>query len=157
MADLVITKGEDGQLAGLDEKGERAWRKWLATIKALATGDTLTFSYRLPRSPGFHKRHFKILAAVFNQQDQFDDPDNLRKWLEVGAGFCDLVPGPHGKPVAMPRSIAWDRLEQAEFEWHHTQVMQFLRSTRATHFLWPQLDDLAADTLVNNVLAHFGE
>lgn len=157
MSELIVTRNEDGQLGGLHAKGERAYQRFIRAMRELAVGETLKLSYSLPRSPGYHKRHFKILAEVFGQQEQFADPDDFRKWLEVGAGFCTFAPGPHGQMVAIPKSIAWDRLEQAEFEEHHGKVMAFMRSTRCTRFLWPTLDDLKADEFINNVLARFGE
>lgn len=156
MSDVVLVRGEDGKLQGLGDKGGRAYAKFQQKVRALEIGETLKFSYWLPRSPAFHRRHFAILGAVFGQQEQFADPEKLRMWLQVGADFCDLVPGPKGKPVAMPRSIAWENLDDAEFAEHHADVIGFLRSTHCTRFLWPQWSDLDADTFINNVLMEFG-
>ena len=157
MSDLIVTKGEDGKLAGLGAKDQRAYSRFLRAVTEMQPGDTLRFGFWIPRAPGPHKAHFKLLHMLFEQQEQFDDADEFRKWLEVGAGFCNFVPGPGGRMVALPRSIAWDKLEEAEFEEHHRKVVKFMRSTACTRFLWPSMSDIDADTFINNILAQFGE
>lgn len=157
MAELVVTKGEDGRLAGMGEKGERAFRRFVRATQELQPGETLKLAFKIPRAPGPHKHHFKLLHAIFDQQDQYIDFDRFREWVQIGAGFCDIVPGPKGKPVAHARSINWESLEEADFEQHHRDVVAFLRSTHCTRYLWPQMTDLQADTLMNNLLAVYGE
>lgn len=153
MSTVIVTKGQDGKLQGLGDAGQRAYTRFLGRVKDLEPGETMRFSFWLPRSPGFHRRHFLILAAVFQQQDQFQDPEKLREWLQVGAGFCDILPGPKGNPVAISRSIAWENLDDADFAEHHAAVVAFMRSIHCTRFLWPHLADLKADELINGVLA----
>ena len=156
MSDVVIEKGGDGKLRGLGDKGGRAYARFLSQVRGMAVGDTMRFAFWVPRSLGFHRRHFKIIAKVFENQDQFQDIEKFREWLQVGAGFCDIYPGPKGKPVAIARSIAWERLEEADFEEHHREVIRFMRSAHCTRFLWPQMSDINADTFINNVLGEFG-
>lgn len=155
MAEVVVVRGNDGKLAGLGEKGERAWAKFSAAVKKMEIGETLKFSWWAPRSPGFHARHFVILAAVFDAQDQFLDAEKFRMWAQVGAGFCDILPGPKGRAVAIPQSIAWDKLDDVEFAEHHAAVIAFLRSAHATRFLWPAMTDLQGDDMMETLLREF--
>jgi hypothetical protein len=155
VADCVVVKGEDGKLQGLGDKGGRQFARFQSAVRKMEPGETMRFSFKLPRSPGFHRRHFAILNRVFEQQEQFDNDEKFREWLQVGAGFCDLLPGPKGKPVAVSRSIAWEALDDADFAEHHADVMSFLRSVHCTRFLWPQWSDVEADTFINNVLQEF--
>ncbi|HOW46117.1 MAG TPA: DUF1367 family protein [Rubrivivax sp.] len=156
MANVVVHKGGDGKLAGFGEAGARAWARFQQMLSRLQVGETLEFQWREPRSPGFHRRHFALLNCIYEQQDQFTDAEAFRMWCHVGAGFCSLVPGPKGKPVAIPDSIAWSKLDETEFQEHHLAVVRFLRSTHATRFLWPTLSDLQADEMINNLLLEFG-
>ena len=156
MAEIVVTKADDGKLHGVTDADERRLARFRGHVDGMAPGDTAKFSFKIPRSPGFHRRHFKILSEVFKAQEQFQDAEKMREWLEVGAGFADIVPGPKGKPVAMARSIAWDVLDDADFAEHHAAVIGFLRSTYCTRFLWPQMSDLDADTFINGLLMEFG-
>lgn len=155
MADVVLVKGEDGKLAGLTDADERKYAKFRSTTTGLEVGDTLRFSFKLARSPQFHKRHFAILGALFKCQEQFVDFEKFREWTQVGAGFCDIYPGPKGRPVAVSRSIAWENLDDADFAEHHRAVIEFVRSVHFTRFLWPQMSDLEADTFINAVLQEF--
>lgn len=155
MSDVVIFKAEDGKLQGLGEKGSKAWAKFQKAVRELEVGETLKFSWWAPRSPGLHRRHFAMLAQVFDSQEQFVDPEHFRMWVQVGAGFCDIVPGAKGKPVAIPKSIAWAKLDDVEFADHHAKVVEFLRSRHALRFLWPHIDDANADQMIDALLNDF--
>lgn len=155
MPDVVIFKDEFGKLAGHGEKGGRAFARFQSAVRNMAVGETMAFSFKLPRSANFHRRHFAVLNQVFEHQDQFVDEESFRKWIQVGAGFCDLLPGPKGKPVAIPKSIAWDQLDEVEFAEHHAAVVGFLRSTHATRFLWPDLNDMMGDEMIDSLLREF--
>ncbi len=156
MADLVLTKAEDGKLHGLTDADERRYAKFIATVREMEPGHTVRFTFKLPRSPQFHRLHFAILAALFKCQDQFTDAEKFREWTQVGAGFCDIVPGPKGKPVAVSKSIAWDALEEADFAEHHAAVIGFVRSVYFSRFLWPHLDDAKGSEMVEAILQEFG-
>lgn len=155
MADLVILKGDDGKLTGFGEKGRRAWAKWQSIVRAMVIGETLAFSYRVPRSPKFHRLFFAMLGHLLDSQEQFDDVDQLRAWLTVGAGYCDFVPGPKGRMVALPKSIAWHAMDDAEFRELVIAVWAFLRTEHAQRFLWAHLSPEQASETVEQVLVGF--
>lgn len=140
MSDLVIFKDESGKLAGMGEKGRRAWDKFRKLVEGLAVGETLKFSYCLPRSPKHHRYLFKKLTGLFERQELFADFDRLLDWLKVGAGHCDLLPGPAGIPVAIPLSINWEKLEEQGFIEFHRALNDFLWRLDAQASLWPHLD-----------------
>lgn len=140
MTAIVITKNNQGKLEGIDEKGQRAYAKWRRLVTDLEPGQTLTFSYRMPRSPAHHRLFFAKLGSLLDRTETFDDLDKLRYWLVMGAGYFDLVPGFDGKPNAIPRSLDFTQMDEAEFAELHHQVNTFLWTTRAQETLWPHLD-----------------
>lgn len=140
MSSIVITKNNQGKLEGIDEKGQRAYAKWRRLVTDLEPGQTLTFSYRMPRSPAHHRLFFAKLGSLLDRTETFDDLDKLRYWLVMGAGYFDLVPGFDGKPNAIPRSLDFTQMDEAEFAELHHQVNTFLWTTRAQETLWPHLD-----------------
>ena len=105
MPELIVYRDEQGKLQGHGEKGRRAWDKFRRVVGGLEVGETMGFSYRLPRSPQHHRFFFARLTDLFERQERFDDEDRLLEWLKVGAGYVDLMPGSNGSPVAIPRSI----------------------------------------------------
>ncbi len=155
MAQITLTKGQDGRLTGITDADTRRWGRFLAAVKGLAYGDTVQAEFKLPRSPGFHKRHFVILAALFDAQEQFQDADKFRQWVQIGAGFCDILPGPKGVPCAVSKSIAWENLEDADFAEHHADVMRFVREPAFCRFLWGHLSDQAQGEMVEAILSEF--
>jgi hypothetical protein len=155
MSSVVVVKGEDEKLHGFGQKGERAWRKFRSRVDALVVGETLQFEWHEPRSGPHHRLFFAQLAALFDRQEQFEDMDMLRAWLTVGAGYCDFAPGPRGKMVALPRSIAFHKLDEVEFSELHRGVNDFLRSAHAQRFLWPDIDDKRAAQTIEELLLEF--
>ncbi|MFH1011210.1 MAG: hypothetical protein V1784_08250 [bacterium] len=155
MPKVQITKDERGKLVGFGEKGERAYKRFLAAVKNLEYGEMLAFAYKIPRAPKFHRLHFVMLAALFEAQDQFADEYQFRKWSEVGAGHCDFVPGPTGRMVALAKSIDYESLDDVEFSEMHEAVKGFFRTTHATRFLWPHLSDAEGAEMVRVILDQF--
>ena len=155
MPTVTLTVDQSGKLHGVTERDEKGYLKFRARLVDMTPEDSLLFTWKEPRSGPYHKRHFAMIGALFNAQEQFDDQDQFRKWLEVGAGYADMVPGPKGKMCAMPRSIAYDKLDQAEFEPIHEAVFRFARTAHATRFLWPHLTDLQQMEMVQAILGEF--
>ena len=150
MSDVVVYKAEDGKLAGMSEKGQRALAKFDKLIAELAYGDTLHFSYRLPRCPVHHRGFFWALRNLFDRQEQFSDPERLLEWLKVGAGHVDLMPGRDGIPVAIPKSINWQTLGEQEFIEFSRAMNDFLWTPHAQQFLWPHLDNAGRDKMISD-------
>ena len=139
MSELVIFKGADGKLDGWGEKGRRAWAKWRKIVGELEVGETLQFTYKLPRSPRHHRFFFARLAELFAMQERFDSEERFLDWLKVGSGHADLMPGRDGVPCAVPRSISWASLEEQGFIEFTRAMNDFLWTPYAQEFLWPHL------------------
>lgn len=157
MTTITVTKDETGKLIGLGEKSARAYAKFRKQMLALVPGEIFTLKTWFPRNPKLHGLHFAMLAQIFDAQEQFADPEDLRMWLQVGAGHCQFVPGPTGKMVAIPLSIAFDKMDDVDFQAHHEAVKRFLRTLHCTRFLWPAIDDQAAGDAMQDILGAFGE
>lgn len=137
----MIFKGADGKLEGWGEKGRRAFQKFRKIIAGLEVGETVQFSYRLPRSPRHHRFFFARLAELFERQERFKEVEHMLDWLKVGAGHVDLLPGQDGVPCAIPRSIAWHNLDEQGFIEFTRAMNDFLWTPYAQAALWPHLDE----------------
>lgn len=140
MSDLVIFKNEQGKLEGFGEIGRRAWQKFRKVLAGMEPGETMGFSYKLPRSPQHHRFVFARLAALLERQSTFEDLEHLLVFLKVGAGFVDFMPGMDGQLVAVPKSIAWTSLDEQEFIEAKRRIWDFLWTDAAQRALWPNLD-----------------
>lgn len=157
MSAVVVTKGQDGKLQGHGERGQKAYAKFRRRVEEMQPGDTLHFQWHEPRSPKHHGLFFAKLDALLDRQEQFDTDDKLRAWLTVGAGYCDFVPGPTGRMVALPQSIAWHRLDEADFADLHAKVDAFLWTEHARRFLWPHLSEQQTYDMVDQFLTEFSK
>jgi hypothetical protein len=157
VSDLVLAKAADGHLEGLDDADRRAYARFQAALRNMAVGDTMRFSFFLPRSQKHHRLFFQKLTQMFEMQEQFDNKDRLRAWMTVGAGYCDLTPGPHGTAVAIPQSIKWESMDEADFSDLHSRVDAFMWSPRARRFLWPHLDDAKTYEMIDAWRLSFGD
>jgi hypothetical protein len=82
---------------------------------------------------------FARLQALFDRQESFADLEHLLVFLKVGAGFVEFLPGPNGQLVAVPKSIAWEKLDEKEFTEVRERIWNFLWTKPAQQALWPHL------------------
>lgn len=157
MTTITVVRGESGELRGFTEKDRRAWAKYQKRVDRLQPGELMWFSTWFERSGPYHRRHMAMLGTLYDAQEQFGDFDDFRKWTQVGAGYCDFVPGPNGRMVALPRSIAYHKIDQAEIEDLHLKTKDFLRTARALEYLWGHLDENQRGEMIETLLAGFDE
>lgn len=155
MTQITVTRNSQGKITGLGEKDKRAFARLSRRLADLEPGECLMLDVWFDRNPKLHRYHFVALSAVYDAQEQFGDPDDFRLYVQVGAGWCYYVPGPGGKMCAIPKSISYSAIDDAEFEEHHQKCLAFLRSQRCTRFLWPAMSDQAAGELVHELLERF--
>ena len=150
MTSMVIYRAEDGKLAGFGERGRRAWLKFVKKVAELEIGETLSFSYVLPRSPVHHSFVFLQMTGLFERQEQFSDIERFLDFLKIGAGFVDYYPGQNGVFVALPKSIAWHKCCEQDFIEFHKSVSDFLWAPYAQAVLWPHLNDAQRYDCIDN-------
>lgn len=145
-----------GVIDGFNRDDKKAWRRIWKRIKDMEAGEMLVIDIRMPRSGPFHRRHMKIEQSVFDAQERFQDFEQFRYWLKVGAGWVTWAAGPKGGVVPIPKSISYANADQEEFSRYHEAVVEFLRGPHAAKFLWRHLGDTSAD-MMETILGEFGE
>lgn len=75
------------------------------------------------RNPGNHKRIFAFFRQTFDMQDDFDNPEQWRKYMQMKAGHYELVVAPNGNEMYWPLSIDWDKLDEIEFKKLFTEIV----------------------------------
>lgn len=152
MTTINVVRNDEGKLVGLSTADKKAYGRFKKKLDKLEMGEYVQLEYWFDRNPRLHKLHFALIGVLFDAQEQFADPDPLRKWLYVGAGHCDFLPGPHGKMVAIPKSVNWKSIDDAEFGELHEKVVDFIRSPQCTGVLWghltPEQQSDAAETIL---------
>lgn len=146
-----------GIVDGLGDRGRKQWRRFVNGLLRLEPGEMVEIKTHKARSGPFHRRHMVIETAVFQAQEKFEHFEQFRNWLKVGAGFCDWIPGPRGAVIPVPRSIAFDKLEDDAMRQVHDDMVAFLRSDHAGKTLWRHLAPPARMEMVESVLREFHE
>lgn len=153
MAKIRVTRNNEGKIDGASELDRKRYVKFRAGMMALEVGEIASIEVKFSRHKELHGWHFLILTAIFEAQDQFEDDEIFREWVQVGAGHCVFAPGPTGRMVAIPKSIAWDQMEDLEFQEHHEKAVDFLRGPVCTRFLWGHLSESDQSAMIEGILA----
>lgn len=95
----------------------------LDALQSVHVGGVIAGDFKQPRNPGHHRKAFAMLHKLFANQDTFDDFEKFREWMQIAAGIVDTIIGPDGKVYYKVRSIAWDRMDQSEFEWTYQRFI----------------------------------
>lgn len=149
--DMVLIRTEHG-LEGLGDVNARAYEGWRKHVASMPVGDTLRFSWKRPRSPKYHRWFFVTLSKVFEGQEQFAKLEHLLDWIKVGAGHCVFHPGPDGRMVAIPESIAWEGMGEDAFRAFVDAAWEFLHSERAGFYLWPMMTAQGRTEMIDRLL-----
>lgn len=89
--------------------------------KKLKLGEIYSAEIKLVRNYKFHKLYHALIAAAWeylpeSQTKGFKTKENFRKYVEIAAGCCDVIYHPKFKDwVEVPKSIAFDKMDEAEF------------------------------------------
>jgi hypothetical protein len=146
-----------GAVDGLGDIGKKRWRRFLTGLLKLEPGEIVDIVTRKQRSGPFHRRHMKLETRVFEAQERIAEFEQFRLWLKLGAGFVDWMPGPKGGVFPVPKSIAYDQLEEDDFREFHDRAIAFLRTPHACKYLWPKLPEQQQGLAIESVLSEFGE
>lgn len=152
---MTVVKTDEGRLAGLGERDQRAYARFKKMIDDLGAGEFFTLDFWFPRNGKFHRKHMKMISDVFQSQERFEDEYQFRKYLEVGAGYCTWAPGAKGGIIAIPKSISYAKLDDEGLSEVHEKIKAFLRSERPQSWLWPHLNPDQRAEMVETIVAGF--
>lgn len=146
-----------GAVDGLGERGKRQWRRLWNRIFKLQPGEAMEIITHQERLGWYHRKHMALEQRVFEAQEVFEHFRTFRAWLKIGAGHVEFVPGADGQLQAVPLSISYAEMEQAQMEEFHDAAVAFLRSPRGASQLWPHLPAPAAGDMIEEILGGFCE
>lgn len=106
------------------------------------TGDVMV-DVKKGRNVGNHRRFFAFIALTFDLQDEFDNREIWRKYIQMKAGFFTEVVTGNGKILYWPQSISWDSLDEIEFKDLFNRVVNaFMR------YYGQDLNDIQINTIL---------
>ncbi len=148
----VIRRFLFDHVRGLDKQSDTRWRRLWGSLWAAEPGEGFQIAVSEERSGPFHRRHRAILETLFASQERFRHIDKLHDWIKVGAGFVTWAAGKDSKPVAIPRSTAFDECSENEIREFHAAMVDYLHTERAQRFLWRHLKPNARQDMLDSIL-----
>ena len=109
---------------GLSPVDQGAWE--LLTGERIKLGDDVLCKITRPRNLQFHRKFFAMINETFDMQDQFETKEQWRAVVTAGAGYCDFIKGRDDVLVAIPKSIAFHSMGEAEFERLYQDALTFI-------------------------------
>lgn len=141
---------------GLGDTNRKKWRGFWKRLLQLEPGEMVDIKTYQPRLGWYHRKHMLFEQRLFEAQERFENFEQFRCWLKVGAGHCDWVPGPKGGVFPVPKTIAFAKMEQAEMEVFHADCLAFVRTEHAGKTLWKHLSEPKRIEMIEDVLANCG-
>lgn len=98
-------------------------------IAKLKEGEIYQVELKKPRNIGFHNKFFSLLNACYENQEVFDNPESLRRYLTIKSGYYTTTLTDKGV-FYDAKSISFSSMDQIEFEKFYDafifQVIEFL-------------------------------
>ena len=101
--------------------------------KKLEIGKTYKAKITLVRNAKFHRKYFALIRLAWEYQNERtvahfrNDVELFRKTVEIAAGHCEPVFNIELKSwVDIPKSIAFDKMDEAEFQDLYERVKDVL-------------------------------
>lgn len=92
-------------------------------IRELPAGKVLAITVRQPRRSSQQNRLYRsLLTVVCENLDQPVTPDDLHEWLKMRLGLTSEIRLRSGEIVKVTRSVAFDKMEHAEFTAYFDRV-----------------------------------
>ena len=84
-------------------------------LDGIAQGERVRIEIRNFRNSGRNRAYWKMLAEVVDATGCNLSPERLHEVIKLETGVVDLVRLPTGMTVAIPGSIAFEKMDEAEF------------------------------------------
>lgn len=110
-----------------------------SALEKIANGETVEATIRQDRNVKHHAKFFAILEMCYKNQEYYNNKDVFRGLVQREAGYYEEVRTKNGIE-RWPKSIAFDKMSQDEFEELYEKCLQVLA----------RLFDTDPETLENN-------
>jgi len=97
-----------------------------ALLEKIPLGDVIAIRITRDRNPTFHRKFFAMLNETFDMQNQYQNKEQWRHAVTVGAGWCDFF-NLHGTVIAVPKSISFANMkDDLEFQNFYEDVINHI-------------------------------
>lgn len=91
------------------------WDMDIRALDGISQGQRVRVEIKEFRNIGRHRAYWAMLQDVIDATDCALTPERLHDVLKLETGVVDLIALPNGMKVAIPGSISFDKMGEAEF------------------------------------------
>lgn len=103
-----------------------------AALSKIKFGADVQVEIKRPRNILHHRKFWALANLVADNQEHYETAEQVVAALKAATGHCDWFPMKYGEHmVAIPKSIAFHKMDQTEFEAFYDRCIQVV----AKHFL----------------------
>jgi len=113
--------------------------------KKIALNEPFVFKYSKPRNYKFHKKFFALINMLFQNQDQYNSIEHLRKDLIIAAGYYDTRFNFEGVEILEAKSMSFSSMDEIEFSELYNRIIDVI----VKYFNWDRED------IIENVTQYF--
>ncbi len=120
--DILFTITPLGKISFADPRSAELWAD-------LPRGKVLRAKVQQPRNIAHHRKYWALIALVFENQQSgvFATQEALSDGIKLGIGHTDdVVNAETGQMQSTPASIAFDKMDQAEFEQFYDRAVDLI-------------------------------
>lgn len=118
MAEILLIKTISG-LKPSDEKSEEA-------LKRFKIGDIVKTKISKPRNIKFHRKYFKLLDVVLENQERYSNTEELLVAVKLKLGLYDTITTLNGKIAPVLHSISFAKMDEIKFSELYTNTLMIL-------------------------------
>lgn len=103
-----MMKSTGGVLTPADHESAEVMQK-------VSDGGTIILEYKPKRNYQFHKKMFALLKLILSNTDKYENMTDLLTEMKLKAGHYQEHITTKGNVIYVPKSIAFDEMDEAEF------------------------------------------
>lgn len=81
---------------------------------------------KLPRNLAHHRKYWALVDLIFQNQSRYQSRDELSDAIKVMIGHALTVTMKSGATFQIPKSIAFHKMDQAEFDGFYNRVIRLV-------------------------------
>lgn len=113
--ELNLVKTPDGWMLPADDEG-------IESVSHLAAGEVLRCKATKMRNGKFHRKFFKLMHVVFENQDKYKTFKDFMVEIKLKAGLYEEHVTLRGNLIYVPQSISFAKMDELDFRKFYSRV-----------------------------------
>ena len=145
MAKVWFYKSPGGALVPANDEAQERMKRW-------KNGALILGEFKEPRNGKHHRKCWVLIQTMFDNQEKVKTMVEFEEMIKLKVGLFDILMTPAGQLYPKTRSIAYDAMDQTEFEQFYQDLITL--AIQDGEFFEGKTS-IEADAFVNQILGGF--